>query len=447
MPERPTRNAGMITRVAAAGALLGAIVLVVLILFGNGSTYTLKADFVDASGLVTGNQVLIGPANVGSVSSIGLTPNGQAEVTMNLESDAAPVRQGTVARIYENSLSGIADKYVVLDPGTGPAIPSGGTIEVGQTYSAVGLDQLFDTLDAPTRQGLRGFIQGEAASIEGRAPEAHQTLQYLAPALASTSAVTAELTREEPAFDGLLVEGAQALQALASRSQELTQLVANTNATTGAIASQSQALQQALSLLPGALNHSTSTFAGLRSTLDALDPLVAASKPATRRLAEFAAALGTLANASIPTIGDLNGLIRNPAGTGDLISLLELTPSLERVGAAAFPRLIAAMNQSQSQVDYLREYTPDVVGALGSLGQAGGYYDANGHYTRTQPVFSAFSLNGANVLEPLPAFDTRYTGLQIVHGRCPGGSLQPTPDGSLPWSVPGCLTSSTPPGP
>ena len=47
---------------------MAAIVLVVLVLFGNGSTYTLKANFLDAGGLVTGDDVLIGPARVGSVS-------------------------------------------------------------------------------------------------------------------------------------------------------------------------------------------------------------------------------------------------------------------------------------------------------------------------------------------------------------------------------------------
>ena len=63
---------------------MAAIVLVVLVLFGNGSTYTLKANFLDAGGLVTGDDVLIGPAKIGSVKSIGLTPNGQAEVVMGL---------------------------------------------------------------------------------------------------------------------------------------------------------------------------------------------------------------------------------------------------------------------------------------------------------------------------------------------------------------------------
>ena len=76
---------------------------------------------------------------------------------------------------------------------------------------------------------------------------------------------------------------------LASRAQELTQLISNGDQATGAIASQSHNLETALSLLPGALNHTTSTYAGLRATLDALDPLVKKSKPASRRLEPFAA--------------------------------------------------------------------------------------------------------------------------------------------------------------
>jgi phospholipid/cholesterol/gamma-HCH transport system substrate-binding protein len=105
------------------------------------------------------------------------------------------------------------------------------------------------------------------------------------------------------------------------------------------------------------------------------------------------------------------------------------------------------MNDSQSQLNYLREYTPDVVAALANLGQASAYYDANGHYTRTQPMFSAFGLSSANELTPLPPNQTRYQGLQVVHGRCPGGAVQPPPDHSAPVRVPGCNPATTPPGP
>jgi phospholipid/cholesterol/gamma-HCH transport system substrate-binding protein len=438
----------MIARVAAVASLAIAIVVVVVVLIGGGNSYTLHADFQDAGGLVTGDDVLMGPAKVGSIQAISLTRNGQAEVTMAIDSGAAPLHDGTVARVYENSLSGIATRYVVLEPAPeqAPAIPDGGTIGEDHTYSFVSLDQVFDALDPLTRAGLRGVIQGEAASIKGRSAQANKTLKYLAPGLASTSNLTAELDRNEPAFDGLLVQGAQTMQTLASRAQQLSDLIAQTNTTTGAIASQSTALEQALELLPGTLNHSTTTFAGLDSTLDALDPLVAKSKTASRRLEPFAKSLNTFTKVAIPTVTALSDLIHNPAGTGDLTTLFEQTPELAQLAATAFPNLIQAMNASQTQLDNLREYTPDVVAALSDVGQASGYYDANGHYVRVQPTFFAFGTDSSNELVARNPAD-RYQGLQMVRSRCPGGSVQPAPDGSSPEAVANCQPGSTPPGP
>lgn len=438
----------MVGRVAAVGALVIAVVVIAVIFLGSGSSYTLRANFQDAGGLVAGDQVLIGPATVGTVNSITLTPDSLAQVSMNLDSGVTPVPQGTVARIYENSLSGIANKYVVLEPGprSNPPIPSGGLIPLQNTKSFVGLDQIFDTLNPLTRLGLRNYIRGNAASIQGRALAANQTIQFFAPALSTTSDVTRELTLDEPTFDSLLVQGAQAMQLLASRSQELTQLISNTATTTGAIARQAQALEQALQLFPNALTRQTSTFKGLNSTLDALTPLVQASKVGIRRLTPFATELRQFVNASIPTIGNLNALIRNPSGNGDLISLAQSAPGLAKTASSAFKHLIAQMDQSQAQLDYLREYTPDVVAALTDVGQTNAYYDANGHYQRTMPFFNSFSVNGFNQLTPQPN-SARYNGLEIVHGRCPGAALQPAPDGSAPWAVTGCTPSSVPPGP
>ena len=104
----------MIARFAAVAALAGAVVLVVLVLFGNSSNYTLHLEFQDAGGLVTGDQVMIGPASVGSIKSIGLAPNGAAQVTLGLKSDASPLHEGTVARIYDRHTYE-ADKRAALE--------------------------------------------------------------------------------------------------------------------------------------------------------------------------------------------------------------------------------------------------------------------------------------------------------------------------------------------
>ncbi|HEY1713742.1 MAG TPA: MlaD family protein [Solirubrobacteraceae bacterium] len=435
-------------RVGALGALALALIVVGVLILGGGSSYSLSADFQNASGLVKGDNVLIGPAAVGTINSIGLTRSGQARIRMTLRGGVGPMHQGTVARIVEDSLSGIASKYVELEPGPSqaPTIDDGGVITSTHTYSEVNIDQLFDTFDPLTRAGLKGFIRGEAASLQGRGLEANQALKYLAPGLQTTSQLTAELTRDQPTFDQLVVQGADALSALASRSQQLTQLIANTSTATGAIASQSQALQQALGLLPGTLRQATTTFTGLQTTLNKLDPLVAASKPAVRQLPEFLAALHKVIDAGIPTIGALDDLIHSPSGSGDLTSLAEATPALARIANTAFPEIVRQLDDSQNQVAYLRDYTPDVIGALTNLGQAGAYYDANGHYVRTQPSLLPFGLDSNNELTTqFPS--QRYDGLTAARTRCPGSASQATPDGSAPESVPGCSTSDVPPGP
>ena len=92
------------------------------------------------------------------------------------------------------------------------------------------------------------------------------------------------------------------------------------------------------------------------------------------------------------------------------------------------------------------QFDPDVVAALADVGQASAYYDANGHYVRVQPSFFAFGLDSQNRLTSRPQSE-RYQGLQNVSARCPGGAVQPAPDGSAPHAVPGCRPTTTPPGP
>ena len=96
------------------------------------------------------------------------------------------------------------------------------------------------------------------------------------------------------------------------------------------------------------------------------------------------------------------------------------------------------MNDSQAQLDYLREYTPDVVAALTNLGQAGAYYDANGHYARTQPQLLPFALNGANQLTTQFPLGSATRACTRSRSRCPGSAVQPLPTARRREPVPGC---------
>ncbi|HWD70386.1 MAG TPA: MlaD family protein [Solirubrobacteraceae bacterium] len=437
-------------RALALGALLVAIVVIGYVLLSSGSPYKVRLLFSDASGLVPGDQVMIGPSSVGSVQSIALTPNGQAAITIGVNGSAAPLYQGTVARIEENGLAGIASHYITLQPASARGsiqIQSGGTIPQTDTYAEVSLDQLFNTLNPATRQGLRNVIRGEASSISGRALAANRTLRYLDPLLQSTSQFTRALDKDEPAFDQLLVQGAQTMQLLASRSSQLTDLVSKADAVTGTVAGQSKSLEAALSLLPSALSRSTTTFAGLRGTIAALEPLVAATKPQVKGLAGFATALDRFATTATPTLGELAALISNHKGS-DLTTLLKEAPTLEKSASAGFPAIIASLaaQTKSGQIQALREYTPEIVAALANTGQLDGYYDANGHYGRSEPFYGAYGISSSNTLTNQSPQD-RYNGLTVVKtGRCPGGATQ-SGDSSMPESASGCDTTNKPSGP
>jgi hypothetical protein len=63
------------------------------------------------------------------------------------------------------------------------------------------------------------------------------------------------------------------------------------------------------------------------------------------------------------------------------------------------------------------------------------------------PVFSPARLNADNTLEALPP-QQRTEGFERgILRHCPGGAVQPPPDGSAPVPVEGCDPSDTPPGP
>ena len=126
---------------------------------------------------------------------------------------------------------------------------------------------------------------------------------------------------------------------------------------------------------------------------------------------------------------------------------MQEAPALERAASTGFPAIIASLEAqtSSGQIQALREYTPDIVAALANTGQLNGYYDANGHYGRSEPFYGAYGISGGTLTDQSPA--DRYNGLTVVKtGRCPGGATQPA-DGSMPESASGCDTTNTPPGP
>jgi phospholipid/cholesterol/gamma-HCH transport system substrate-binding protein len=437
-----------VARVIAVAALVAAVALIALAMFGNGSSYTVHAVFENAGQLVKGNEVRVGGQPIGSITDIALDDDANAVVTMKVEDNFAPLHDGTTATIRATSLSGIANRYISLKPGpnSGSKIADGGRIGTDNTSAPVDLDVLFDTLDAKTRRGLRNLIRGSGDWYDGKAQQARESTKYVPPWLSSSSDLTGELALDQQVLSRFVRDGSRTVSAIAERRDDLSALVSNTNQAMAAIGDESVALQRALTLLPGTLRKANTTFVNLRSTLDDLQLLVDESKPATKQLEPFFRRLRPLIADARPTVADLSQLISKPGSGNDLTELTALQPRLAKLTATVFPRAIRALDRSQPVVEYARQYTPDITGWITKFAEVAGYYDANGHYARVQPVFSPTVYSGG-ALQAVP--DARhFEGYQPgILRHCPGGATQPPPDGSAPEPAEGCRITDVPPGP
>jgi phospholipid/cholesterol/gamma-HCH transport system substrate-binding protein len=455
-PESRTREplqserGSIAARVIAIAALVAAVALLALAMFGGGGGYRVDAVFESAGQLVNGNEVRVGGANVGTIEDIELNDAAQAVVTMEIDDDFAPLHEGTQATIRATSLSGIANRYVSLQPGPNDAeeIEDGGLIDADETSAPVDIDVLFNTLDDETREGLRNLVRGSGTQYAGRGADANESIKYFAPFLSSTTELTRELALDQRVLERFVRDGAATVSAIAARSSDLEQLVSNTSTAMGAIADENVALERALDLLPDTLRKANTTFVNLRNTLDDLELLVEESKPATKDLAPFLRALRPLVTEARPTVSDLSDLISLPGANNDLIDLTAKQPRLAELTATVFPRAIRTLDRAQPVVEYARGYTPDLTGWITKFAAVAGYYDANGNYARVMPVFSPSAFDqGANTLTAVPPANRLDQFQQGFRNRCPGGSIQPSPDGSVPYAFMGCDTSSTPPGP
>lgn len=443
----PEGRRSWLARVLALGALAAGVALVVVMLFGDDGGRQYRLLFETGGQLVPGNEVLVAGQKVGTIDSLDLTDDGQAEVKISVE---RPLPLGTTAQIRATSLSGIANRYVSLDPGTeDEEIPDGATIAADSTTSPVDIDQLFSLFDKRTRDSLQEVVEGQAAIYSGDPAKSRAAYKYLAPGLQSTQRLLAELTRDQQVFSQFLTSGADVLGAVAERRDDLSALTENANVALSAIASENDALDRSLVALPPAMRQGNTTFLNLRAALDDVDKLVATSKPATKDLPQFLRDLRPVAREAVPVVNDLAATVARPGPANDLTDTLRAMPGLERLARAASNQGIAAMDVSEENIAVTRAYSPDILGLVTKLGQLTATYSADGHYARALPVNNIFSYNEVtDELDPIynnpeqqydfyanresppaPRGGLRRFGYQ----RCPGAASQPAADGSSPF--------------
>jgi phospholipid/cholesterol/gamma-HCH transport system substrate-binding protein len=443
--------------VAAVGSVIAAIALVAIVLFGGDEGYRVKARFLNAAQLVKGNVVDIGGTNAGLVKGFEITPDGQAEVELEIDEKYAPLRRGTRAVIRGAGQTSVSGRYVQLTLPTeneaGGDIPDGGLIDVDNTTTNVDIDQFFDIFDKRTRRALREFYEGGARQYARRGEDANRGLRYLSPQLAAGTRLFRELRHDQFALERFLVDSSHFVTALSERDDDLSALISNLNSTTRALGDRNVELSEVVERLPPFMRQANTTYVNLRATLDELDPFVEASKPVARRLRPYLAELRPFAREAVPTVRGARRLIRTAGARNDLTELNRTYPRLADIALVkkkrsidfgtgrrsvgerrgAFPELVDALTDSAPIVAHGRPYTVDLFGWFDDFSHTGDY-DALGSFSRAQIYGNAFTFTPGVPPVPIPVEERPESFEDIAKlrqiKRCPGGAEVPAPDRS-----------------
>ena len=461
-PQKQQEDGGSpIARIAAVLAVLVAVGALAFVLLGSDDPYRVKARFQSASQVVKGNLVQASGRKVGTVEQVELTDNGEAELTLKLEDEVVPLREGTHATLRQASLSGVANRYVdlALAPAGRRSIPNDGVIESRNTTPQVDLDQLFALFDAKTRQGLTRLIRGFAATYQGRGAEANAGWQYLNPSLIATRRLFSELNRDEALLRRFVVKNSQFVSDVAERRDDLARLVNDLAIALGAIGRERVALASAIRQLPPFMRRANTTFVNLRATLDEVDPLVAESKPVARKLRPVFRQLRLFAFDARPTIRNLANLVRLPGPRNDLYELSESTLPLRditigpvrangRLRRGAFAESTESLHHQTPHWAFQRPYAVDLTGWFDDFSHSG-LYDAFGSASRVATSVNAFQFvagtlpppcipaGGGRSLCPVPplqrADQFRSVAMLGQNNRCPGAIERDQGNDGIPW--------------
>jgi virulence factor Mce-like protein len=325
--------AGLVA-IAVAGAIVVATAS-----SGSGGTYRFAAVFDNARGMVSGQQVKIAGAVVGSVDSVELAPGPKARMVMTIDRRFAPLPADTTCTLLPSGL--ISENFIQCVPGHATrtlARGAGGlpTVPLARTTVPFSLQDVLDVFSAPTDERLRLLISELGIGTAGRGADINALLRRADPALEQARRVLGILNAQRDRIASAAGQTDAVLTQLAAHDRQVRAFVADAADLTATTAAHAEPLGRALARLPG---------------------MLAAVRPGLR-------SLDTAAANATPLLGELR------RATPGLQTLTSVLPSFAAVGTPAVRALAAATRAGRPAV---RDATPialrlnAVTGPLGTL--------------------------------------------------------------------------------
>ena len=249
----------------------------------------------------------IGGRRIGSIKKIELTDDNQAEITIAVEEPYAPLHEGTTAVIRGDLAVGRRQPLHRAHAGRRTATPS--CPRARRHRRPTRRRRSSTSTSSSTRwtrrraRACRTSSRASATWYDGRGDAGQRRRRSTSPVAVGDAQGCVERAHRRPAGaqgascvdTSQVVDGARPSAATTSPTSSRTRTRRSARSPT-----RTTALAEALDCLPQTLRRGNTTFVNLRATLDDLDVLVAASKPATKNLAPFLRELRPLVQRGAP---------------------------------------------------------------------------------------------------------------------------------------------------
>jgi phospholipid/cholesterol/gamma-HCH transport system substrate-binding protein len=304
--------------------------------------YVLQAEFSTAQAVVAGQgqTVRVSGVRIGDVGNVKLR-EGKAVVEMQID----PQYKGMVhtdATALLRPRTGLKDMFVDLQPGSdqAPVARDGWTLPIAATAPDVNLDEVLAELDGDTRDYLQLLISDAGRGLKGRGPDLREIFRRFEPTHRDLARVNTAVAQRRQNLRRLIHSLNLLNGELASRGNDLTGLVASSQAVLHQFAAEQSNVSSAVSELPAALRQTTDTLGRVEKFADVLGPTARRLVPMARALPDANAAVIPLAKEATPLLrDDIRPFVREARPV-----VRSLKPSTNKL-ATATPALTRAFKQ------------------------------------------------------------------------------------------------------
>jgi virulence factor Mce-like protein len=387
-----------VRRLAAIATGLAAVALLAVVLAAparsDGGPYTVRAIFDDAAFAARGEDVRVAGANVGTISSLGITTDKRAAVSLRIDdSRFTPFHANAHCAIRPQSL--IGEQYVDCDPGTastgqlariGQGAGAGSyLLPVARTSSPVDTDIVQDISRQPVRQSLAVIIDELGTGLAARGSDLNAVIHRANPALGNTDKVIKILASQNRALAQLATNSDTVLTPLARERRQISGFITQANTTSVASAQRAADISRTFQLFPSFLNQ-------LRPLMADLGTLADQGTPVMTELGQSASAVGRqFANLTPFASAARTALINLGRASAEsqpsLVATLPLARRFDQLGTAARPtasslqRLLDSLNQTGG--------IQQLMSVLYQGASATNGFNSLGHFTRFEPLDSS----------------------------------------------------------